>query len=332
VVFEDNFQTNKGWTVNTTATSGQWQRGVPVGGGDRGDPPTDGDASGQCYVTQNQDGDADVDNGSTTLTSPTLNASASPDQEPILSYYRWFSNTEGDGPMQDTFVVQISNNNGTSWSNLEVVGPSGSEVDGGWVRKTFRIRDFITPTNQMRVRFVASDTNPQSIVEAGVDGVLVTLVTCTTATDVTADQINLISGVQTQGSLANTETSDNQYLCIRRAAQATVGNHPTIEYEMEGTLPTDNPVELSVTVEAKSDTAQVTQNIEMFNYDTSTYELVDSRPASVNTDSVVKVVLTGDVTRFVEAGTGAVTTRVTYTGGGRTRWTVCTDQFFWTVK
>ena len=39
------------------------------------------------------------------------------------------------------------------------------------VRQDFRVGDFVTNTNQFRIRFIASDTNPQSVVEAGVDGI-----------------------------------------------------------------------------------------------------------------------------------------------------------------
>ncbi len=170
--FEDDFEANQGWTVTNSPglQDGGWQRGVPAGGGDRGDPPTDADGSGQCYVTDNTDGDSDVDEGSTTLSSPIMDASQS---GTAISYYRWYSNTEGAAPMQDTFVVQVSNDGGSSWVDLETVGPTGPEVGGEWFYSEFSLADIpgFEPNDQFRIRFIASDTDPQSIVEAGVDGV-----------------------------------------------------------------------------------------------------------------------------------------------------------------
>jgi hypothetical protein len=166
--FEDDFETDQGWSVSGNATDGQWQRGVPAGGGDRGDPPNDADGSGSCYVTDNVDGDNDIDNGTTILTSPIMDASAG---NMLISYYRWYSNTFGNAPMADIFVVEVSDDGGSSWTELETVGPGGPEVDGGWFFKTFLVDDVVEPTDQFRIRFVASDLGEGSVVEAGVDGV-----------------------------------------------------------------------------------------------------------------------------------------------------------------
>ncbi len=179
VPFEDNFQSNMGWSVSGNAAEGQWERGVPAGDGERGDPTVDGDGSGLCFLTENGAGNTDVDDGTTTLTSPTMDAIGDGSSEAaFISYYRWYSNDIGNAPAADIFVVEISNNNGQSWTNLETVGPGGFEVSGGWIAKSFLISDFVVPTDQMRIRFMASDLNDGSVVEAGVDGVEILLVSC----------------------------------------------------------------------------------------------------------------------------------------------------------
>jgi bacillopeptidase F len=179
--FQDDFETDQGWTVQDDPglLTGAWQRGMPVGGGDRGDPAADADGSGQCYITGLADGDNDIDDGATTLTSPLMDGS---DPEMSIAYWRWYSNTFGADPENDIFVVDVSDDGGANWVNLETVGPSGSEVSGGWFRKEFLIADIpgISNTAQFRIRFTASDLNLGSVVEAGVDGVEILKLFCAT--------------------------------------------------------------------------------------------------------------------------------------------------------
>jgi hypothetical protein len=184
VVINDTAETDIGWIVSGDATDGQWSRGVPVGGGDRGDPATDADGSGAAWLTDNVDGNSDVDGGTTIMTSPVLDASH---PESILSYWTWLSNDTGAAPNEDPLVVEISNNNGGSWSTLEVIGPDGPQASGGWFYSEFRIADFVTPTNQFRIRFSVGDALSGSVIECGVDGVKIQAFACEDVSACVAD-------------------------------------------------------------------------------------------------------------------------------------------------
>ncbi|UCC45521.1 MAG: M28 family peptidase [Candidatus Zixiibacteriota bacterium] len=178
VLFEDDFETDKGWSVSGTVSDGHWSRGVPAGGGTRGDPPTDYDGSGQCYLTDNVAGNSDVDGGFTLLTSPVFDATVG---NARVEYARWFCNDAGDNPYEDTLSVNISANNGVAWTRAETIGPSGPHVSGGWYLHGFWISDFLEPTNRMRLRYEACDVISGSVVEAAVDAVSVTYYDCSTS-------------------------------------------------------------------------------------------------------------------------------------------------------
>ena len=178
VSFDDDFQSDQGWSVDLfgtdTATTGQWERGLPIG--TAAQPSQDFSTDGsQCYVTGAASGGGlggnDIDGGATSLTSPIFDLSDA--SGATVRYARWFSNTAGNAPNEDILLVEISDNNGSTWTTLETVGPTGPETSGGWNEVAFRVGDFVALTSTVRVRFTASDEINGSIVEAAIDEFIV---------------------------------------------------------------------------------------------------------------------------------------------------------------
>lgn len=154
------------------ATTGVWVRVDPRGTVAQPEDDHTAAPGALCFVTGQGsagggDGENDVDGGTTTLVTGRLDFSEWAD--PVLSYWRWYSNNTGSSPGADTFVVEASNDDGGSWTNVETVGPTGADAIGGWIEHRFRLASAVTPTGLVKLRFKASDLGSGSIVEAAVD-------------------------------------------------------------------------------------------------------------------------------------------------------------------
>jgi len=172
--FMDDFESDLGWTVedDPSLTDGSWERGLPFDEPDdtRRPPSTDYDGSGNCYLTANRLGNSDVDGGPTWLISPTIDLSGNTD--PVLRYARWWYNDDQDG---DEMRVEVSNDNGDTWHVVEVV----ANIPEAWVQQSVYITDYVTPlTDQMRVRFSATDNPNNSKDEGAIDAVDIFEVLC----------------------------------------------------------------------------------------------------------------------------------------------------------
>ena len=175
--FSNDAESGTGFAVSGDATEGQWENEFPQGN-NRGDPPEDFDGSGRAWLTEvdPNDTNSDVDDGSTTLTSPILDVSNL--DAPTISYARWYDNTAGSAPNDDIMLVEVSDNAGGSWTTLETVGPAGPETAGGWIFVTFDIAQFVAPNDQFRIRWTVSDEAPGSVVEAGIDAISIDGIDC----------------------------------------------------------------------------------------------------------------------------------------------------------
>ncbi|MCI0652702.1 MAG: hypothetical protein L0Z55_12555 [Planctomycetes bacterium] len=182
ITSSDDMEADLGWTVGATADdalSGIWTRGDP--NGTDAQPEDDHSASGTfCWFTGQAtagagNGTNDVDGGQTTLISPEFDLAEAND--PSLSYWRWYSNSEGAAPNTDSFAIDITND-GVTWTNVETVGPTGLDTSGGWFFNELRVLDYVALSGSVQLRFVVSDEAAGSLVEAAIDDLVVTGYIC----------------------------------------------------------------------------------------------------------------------------------------------------------
>ncbi len=145
--FEDDFETDKGWTAQ-----GNWQRGTPTGGGGAyGNPdPTSGHNSPNVFG-YNLSGDYENNMSEVHLTSPAFDCSGMFSTE--LSFWRYLGVEQ---PTYDHAYIRVSTN-GTTWTTVWENGGTISDAD--WTEFTYDISSLVDnqPTVYLRFTMGGSD-------------------------------------------------------------------------------------------------------------------------------------------------------------------------------
>jgi len=175
----DNFETDRGWSVAGMHERryGGWERGAPAGSGLRGDPTSDYDGSGQCYLTGNGPGDTDVYGGYAYLTSPVFSLLG---REGLIHCAVWFSNYKGYPSFNSPMRIRLSNDSGLTWATVKAI-QYGPPVTGDWFEYEFLTRDILPETDKMLLRFDVYNQGYNEIVEAAVDDVRILGFRCDTS-------------------------------------------------------------------------------------------------------------------------------------------------------
>lgn len=262
--YYDDFLFDFNWNTSATASTGDWERDIPIGTDYNGAPCNPGadianDYGAEAYVTGNgggQAGNDDIDGGTVTLTSPSMDLTTYND--PILRFYQWFYNDGGSGSPNDNMVVTIDNGLSAPVT-LETVTTS----NGNWTYREYRLTDYITLTSGVTLTIESSDFNPGHLVEAGLDGFFVR----DSITPPMGPEAGFIaSSVQIcQGeNVSFTDTSTNspsswQWSFTGGTPSSSTQQNPTINYSTAGTY----DVQLIVTNSLGADTLNLPNFIEV---------------------------------------------------------------------
>lgn len=161
--------------VGDTATAGQWLRGDPIATTAQSEDDHTAGTATQCAFTGQGTvggaaGNADVDNGITTLQSPILGTMV---PGAHLRYWFWYTNNLGGSPNLDEFVVQVSGD-GIVWTTATTVQSSATL----WREADITLNGLLAVGSAIRVRFIAQDLGAGSLVEAAIDDVKIVNIGC----------------------------------------------------------------------------------------------------------------------------------------------------------
>ncbi len=174
-VFSDNFETSQGWVTNPngtdTATTGQWERGDPEATNSSGPKQLGTTVSGvNDLVTGRLAGSGagafDIDGGVTSIRSPQITLPSTGTLTLSLQYYLAHGSNSSNA---DFFRVSI-----VTGSTTQVFQSLGAAVDrdGVWTPVSVGLNSFAGQT--VRILIEAADASTASLVEAGVDDVVIT--------------------------------------------------------------------------------------------------------------------------------------------------------------
>jgi plastocyanin len=168
IAVEDDFELNTGWATFTTGGTAEFIRAEPNGYG-LGDPDSDADGSGKCYVTSNINGQ-DVDNGSVVLRSPVFDITGIEDG--VIRVSAWMT---GSGP--DSMKIELSGNLGFSFEEIMSI----TSTDGEWMDIAIDIDSLNLPTNFVQLRVSVTDAGADTTVEGGIDAFRISTESCDSA-------------------------------------------------------------------------------------------------------------------------------------------------------
>ena len=142
----------------------------------------------------------------------------------------------------------------------------------------------------------------------------------------------IIRGNHIAGDLGDIYHSDDSRLTVNAGLTMMTGE-PPVWIRLEGTVPSATPDWLEFTLEARAIGGSIVQKIELYNYETGSYEEIDERIAT-STDSVVEVYVSGDLSRFVDPDTLEMIAYLKWKPSGPLfvwPFTVGIDQSIWTI-
>ena len=173
--YRDRFNVDMGWTVNSSAASGLWERDIPTvtiyNNSDTCSPAFDSeDCGNMAFITGNLGSSPsadDVDLGFVQLVSPTISLDSN--QTNYLHCNLWWRNFLGGTTADDTLFIDV--NDGVNKENLFFIQ---SDNPKNWYKLSLEIPNSINLSSfKIEITTADWDSGVDHLVEAGIDNLYI---------------------------------------------------------------------------------------------------------------------------------------------------------------
>ena len=239
--------------------------------------------------------------------------------------------------INDLSLRVIAPDGTTYWGN-NGLGTGNTSSSGGAPNTIDTVENVFVDSPQpgaWTVTVIAFEINEDSHVEtAEVDADFALVVSGVSETTNSVPYAYAIdNGVETGGNVGDLGESDDQYLLFQ-PARPQGGQAPVsvIVFTEIANPATDF---LSLQVESSTDTPGLNSRIEVFNFVSNEFEVLDNRAAAFDDDETVKVTMPGIASQYIDPSTGNAITRLTWRNAGpnlRSPWNVAIDNVVWSFE
>lgn len=226
-------------------------------------------------------------------------------------------------PSNSAEAFDIDFNGSTLSVNAETIPHDDGDLE-------FIVREINVPTS-----LLVDGNNTVQVDFSGNGGHLSTAAlvvkTLEVAPEASLDSFEFTEGDFAIGTIADLNASDNSDVSGRRS---NTDIQSRVFLEVKGTTTVAVPSSLSFTLEASVFArTTVNQTIDFYNYDQNIWETIVSGTAMRFVDSVMVANANGNLSRFIEDGTGCVEVRCRFqSSDSRQRFTANIDHGFWTIN
>ncbi|MBS1723898.1 MAG: hypothetical protein JSS66_13200 [Armatimonadetes bacterium] len=154
-----------------------------------------------------------------------------------------------------------------------------------------------------------------------------------TPVTLSATSFSILRGVLVSGTVADTVNSDDQYLVVKNGVTLNPSESP-VQVDFKTTAPNTVAQQMSIRLELSVSTVGLQSKVNVFNYDTNAWELMDTRGATL-ADQVIDIPINSNASKYINPATREMKIRVEVRVNGlvgSASWSGKFDQVRWTFN